>query len=43
MTSVNLNTLIEISKYNFDKIILSQKKFLNTLSILPYEKIIRKA
>ena len=42
-TSVNLNTLIEISKYNFDKITLSQKKFLNTLSILPYEKIIRKA
>lgn len=42
-TSVNLNTLIEISKYNFDKISLSQKKFLDNLSILPYEKIIRKA
>lgn len=42
-TSANLNTLIEISKYNFDKISLSQKKFLDNLSILPYEKIIRKA
>lgn len=42
-TSANLNTLIEISKYNFDKIITSQKKYLDNLSILPYEKIIRKA
>lgn len=42
-TSANLNTLIEISKYNFDKIITSQKKYLDNLSILLYEKIIKKA
>ena len=38
--SANINNLLEIAKYNFENIIKAQNKYLNSLSLIPYEQII---
>lgn len=38
--SANINNLLEIAKYDFENIIKAQNKYLNSLSLIPYEQII---